>query len=198
MGRSDVRYISPEEIFERAPGPTRKRWHELKRTAADDPFRISSPVKWNGATARATIYADWMFGLELLDRNPAPKVYFFVEADRGTMPVTTGSIDKPSIIKKLLVYQAAGRIIKGIRKPNFFKETFDIHGIRTLFVIAPDSSRGTKGKERLKSCLKANQDITKGQGSGQFLFADRSFLEAPDPLSATLLSGKRGETYLSA
>jgi len=140
-----------------------------------------------------------MFGLELLDRERPTKVFFFLEADRGTMPVSTIRIDKPSIVKKLLVYYEANRRLKGLDTPSVFEKAFGIRAIRTLFVIAPDASRGTHGGERLKSCLKAGRDITaEGRGSRVFLFADQGLLSAEDPLTAPLVTGRGEETFLLA
>ena len=192
-----VRYIPPEEIFDGAPAPTRRRWYGLQRSPSDDPFRIDARIRWDDASIGATIYADWMFGLDLLNRKR--KVFFFLEADRGTMPVSTIRIERPSIVKKLLVYYEANRKLKGIDSLSIYEKAFGIRAIRTLFVIAPDASRGTHGGERLKSCLKAGREITaEGQGSRVFLFADQGFLSAEDPLTAGVISGKGEETFLIA
>ncbi len=193
-----VRFISPKEIFDSAPGATRSRWYGLNKSSQDDRFEVSASV----AGQPSTIYGDWLFGIELLDRKK--KVYFFVEADRGSMDVISGDPKKPSIVKKLLVYTSAGQVAqkailreRGIGTISVFEESYRIKKIRTLFIIDPDSARGTTGALRVQTCLKRGKEISKsGLGSNQFLFTDNSFLISADVLTAPIFTGKGEETHL--
>jgi hypothetical protein len=91
-----VQFIRPEEILAAAPEATRRQ--RL-------PFRWQVEVQEGGKLHRLDVEPDRVFGLRFEgqpeQRRPA---YFFLEADRGTMPVTRQGLDQTSFRRKLLGY----------------------------------------------------------------------------------------------
>lgn len=170
--REGCRFISEEEIARGEGG-----------RPCPNPLEITAQIRWDGEPRLARIYADGVFGVEEAGPGGAPRrSYFFLEADRGTMPVMSPRFDRPSIIKKMRVYQAAAKVDRAIRSTSAHERRMGIRSLRTLFVAAPDSTRGSDGRTRIASFEAASRAIMKGQGSGLFLFARRELLQAGDLL----------------
>ena len=104
----------------------RQRSFSLFRSKA--PLHVGSILSWDdevttGADARVALRApsghslrldtdttlrvlsDRVFALEI-DEQPDSRAYFFLEADRGTMPVKRQSLSQTSFFRKLLAYEA--------------------------------------------------------------------------------------------
>ena len=115
---------------------------------------------------------DKVFGLQRSE-NETPAV-FFLEADRGTMPVTRAGLQQSSFFRKLLAYQATWT--QGVHRHRFGFQRF-----RVLTV--------TSSPERVRHLVEACQRLERGHRL--FLFTDLgSFLAHPDPLTAPMLNGK--------
>jgi Replication-relaxation len=109
-----VEFIRPEEILAAAPEETRR----LRL-----PFRWQVEVQEGGQLHRLGVEPDRVFGLRF---EGAPEhrrcAYFFLEADRGTMPVARQGLGQTSFRRKLLGYQETWR--QGLHRthlgiPNF-------------------------------------------------------------------------------
>jgi hypothetical protein len=112
------------------------------------------------------------------DAGTQTRAFFFLEADRGTMPVIRDSLSQTSFYRKLLAYQATW-------SQSIHRERFGFHRFRVLTI--------TKSAERVQSLVSACARLTRGHGL--FLFADRTILEKPeDILSAILQTGRSGQT----
>lgn len=193
----EIRFITPAEIYNRANTPEEaKRWFTKERFfAREKRFKVKAEIKPPGIERfPATIYADWMFGLEYGKPEERRQRYFLLEADRGNMPVETTDFDRTSIIKKMYVYRACGMkrevvIGKETRRPHtIFFEKFGIHKIQTLFVIDPVD--GHEGEKRIPNCITLAKKLTKGKGTMQFLFAHAKWSESEDLFRAPLLDGR--------
>ena len=122
------------------------------------------------------VIPDRVFALEYLDQNAQPKrVYFFLEADRGTMPVKRHTLSQSSFARKLLAYEATWT-------QRIHERQLGIHRFRVLTV--------TTSAARVQSLLAACSQLKRGHGL--FLFADRTVLEK-DPFAAVWQIGKAGE-----
>jgi DNA-binding Lrp family transcriptional regulator len=140
------------------------------------PVRNGQPFRWrvnmeNGVNLG--IVPDRVFALE----RESERAFFFLEADRGTMPVIRKSLSQTSFYRKLLAYSATWS--QGIHRSRF-----GFHRFRVLTV--------TTSAERVNSLLDACSQLQ--HGHGLFLFADRTILDSPDILSASWQSGKAGKT----
>ena len=137
------------------------------------------PFQWRVKTQNGIklgIIPDRVFALEYPDQNAqTQRVYFFLEADRGTMPVVRSGLTQTSFYRKLLAYEATWT-------QKIHQRHLGIHRFRVLTV--------TTIAARVKSLLEACSQLKRGHGL--FLFADRTVLEK-DLFSAVWRRGKSSE-----
>jgi DNA-binding Lrp family transcriptional regulator len=138
------------------------------------------PFQWHVKTRdgiKLGVIPDRVFALEYQDQNAKQeRVHFFLEADRGTMPVVRSGLKQTSFYRKLLSYEATWT-----RKIH--QRYLGIHRFRVLTV--------TTNAMRVTSLLEACSRLKRGHGL--FLFADRTVLEK-DPFSAVWQRGKSSDT----
>lgn len=124
------------------------------------------------------VIPDRVFALEFQEKSDkTERAYFFLEADRGTMPVKRHSLSQTSFYRKMLAYGATW-------SQFIHQKHFGFHRFRVLTV--------TTIPGRVKSLVDACSQLKRGHGL--FLFADRTILENPkDIFSAIWKTGKMGE-----
>jgi len=134
------------------------------------------PFQWHIKTRdgiRLGVIPDRIFALEYADQGgEMQRVYFFLEADRGTMPVVRSGLTQTSFYRKLIAYEATWT-------QKIHQRKLGIHRFRVLTV--------TTNAMRVVSLLEACSRLQRGHGL--FLFADRSVLEK-DPFSPVWQCGK--------
>jgi DNA-binding Lrp family transcriptional regulator len=119
------------------------------------------------------VFPDRVFALEYADHGgQMQRVYFFLEADRGTMPVVRSGLTQTSFFRKLLAYEATWT-------QKVHQRKLGIHRFRVLTV--------TTNAMRITSLLEACSRLKRGHGL--FLFADRTVLEK-NPFSPVWQCGK--------
>jgi hypothetical protein len=124
------------------------------------PFRWR--VKLHGGP-KLGVVPDRVFALEYADQDGGTeRACFFLEADRGTMPVKRRSLVQSSFHRKLLAYEATW-------SQGNHRRRFGFHRFRVLTV--------TSGPARAKSLVESCAELRSGHGL--FLFTDRSVLEHP-------------------
>jgi hypothetical protein len=125
------------------------------------------------------VIPDRVFGLEYSDEaGNLDRAFFFLEADRGTMPVRRRNLAQTSLYRKLLAYEATW-------SQSIHRKRFGFHRFRVLTV--------TSSAERLRSLVEVCSQLKRGHGL--FLFADRaSFEKAADIFSLTWQIGRQGES----
>jgi hypothetical protein len=122
------------------------------------------------------VIPDRVFALEYTDgTGQAQRAYFFLEADRGTMPIARNNLLQTSFRRKLLTYEATWNYKVHLRQ-------LGIHRFRVLTV--------TTIPARVQTMLQACSQLKRGHGL--FLFADQSVLEK-DLFSAVWRNGKTSE-----
>jgi hypothetical protein len=166
--RDDVRLIEPHEIIADAP-------HAIRN--ATNPFKLKTNIVHDGSRIDLTVIPDRVFGLEFSAESK--RKYFFVEADRATMPITRSDLNQTSYYRKLFAYVAGGG------KTNAFGKHFGVDNFRVLTV--------TTSVERTASMLEALRHATHGKGSQQFLFTDRATLRASFDLFAVEWTTGKGD-----
>jgi hypothetical protein len=121
----------------------------------------------NGLTL--TVIPDRVFALEHPQESTGRKrVYFFLEADRGTMPVKRGNLFQTSFYRKFLAYEAGWRA-------RVHETQFKFSRLRVLIV--------TTKPERVENLMKACAKLKAGRGL--FLFSDEGTLaQSEDVFSA--------------
>ncbi|KAF0181125.1 MAG: hypothetical protein FD161_431 [Limisphaerales bacterium] len=137
------------------------------------------PFQWRvniHSRLKLGVIPDRVFALEFPDTSgQTQRVHFFLEADRGTMPVTRRNLSQTSFRRKLLAYEATWT-------QNLHHTRFGFHRFRVLTV--------TTSAARVKSLVAACSQLERGHGL--FLFADRTILSG-DIFSSTWQTGKPGE-----
>lgn len=140
----------------------------------------SQPFRWRvslNSRLKLGIIPDRVFALEFPNQDgTSQRAYFFLEADRGTMPVKRRNLFQTSFYRKLLAYEATW-------SQSIHRTRFGFHRFRVLTVTASAA--------RVKSLVDACSQLERGHGL--FLFADRTIL-AGDMFSSTWQTGKLGET----
>ncbi len=160
--RKDVRLLDVEEL-ESGGGKRRQ------------PFQWKVDI---GRGQRCGVIPDRVFGLEFPEKPAGQnRIWYFLEADRGTMPVTRSRLDQSSYHRKLLAYQATWT-------QNLHRQ-LGISRFRVLTV--------TTSADRLASMQEACRSMPRGQGL--FLFTDSASLNAhPNVLTLPFQTGHSGAT----
>jgi DNA-binding Lrp family transcriptional regulator len=172
-GREGVRFIPPEEVLAEAPEATRRLRF---------PFRWQVEVRHRGQPYRLGVEPDQVFGLEF---HGAPDnrrhAYFFLEADRGTMPIARKEFAQTSFLRKLLAYRETwGR---GVHKTHL--------GIPNFRVLAVTTS--TKRVEHLMEACRSLSG-----GSKLFLLTEIERLADENPFSCGWVNGRGEILWLSS
>jgi hypothetical protein len=147
-----------------------------RTTGKRPPFRWQVKI-WNHL--KLGVIPDYVFALDFKDESGADKRgYFFLEADRATMPVMRKNLSQTSFFRKLRAYEATW-------SQSIHQTRFGFHRFRLLTV--------TTSSERVKSLVEACSKLERGQGL--FLFADSSVLDRPGEMfSAVWQTGEEGQT----
>ena len=137
--------------------------------------------RWNlnlTGSLKLGVIPDRVFALEYPDPSgKSDRAIFFLEADRGTMPVQRKNLSQTSLYRKLLAYEATW-------SQSLHRSRFGFHRFRVLFV--------TKSVERLNSLIEASARIKSGRGL--FLFSHERSLANPDAVFTSLWhTGRQGE-----
>lgn len=156
----------------------RKRGVEFIRHGNEtgSPFKWSVPVRHGGMLVSVGVVPDRVFGL----KTQKEVRWFFLEADRATMPVERNNLKQTSFYRKLLAYHETWR-------QRALKDSFPRFQVLAI----------TTTPERVENMVQGARRVTRDKGSGLFLFTDeRSFTTAPDVLSLPLLNGRGEQTFM--
>ena len=119
------------------------------------------------------ITPDKIFGVRNTERPEGQNLLlFFLEADRGTMPVYRRDLKQTSIFKKLVTYHATQR-------QALHKELFGVGNFRVLTV--------TTVQDRVETMVAARERL-RGY-AGTFLFTTVDTLKAENPLGSSWIDG---------
>jgi hypothetical protein len=159
--RAGFRFIDQDEIIARLPALTDRHRNSLY-------WQVS--VLNRGKRHHLGVIPDRLFGIEIKNADGVAQTgYFFLEADRGTMPITRQTFSQTSIGRKLLAYAETWR--QGIHQKRFGLPRFRVvivttNAQRTARII--EACRQTPGSSNL------------------FLVADQSkFIHGASPLEVS-------------
>lgn len=145
--RGDVRIIEPDEILEGAS-------ERVKRQP--NPFMWETNVRWGGEEHRLHIAPDKVFGLAYGDGR---RRYYFLEMDRGTMPVGRSDIRRTSLLRKYLSYDATFR-------DSLHRSLYGLPGFQVLTV--------TTSEKRVARCREILLEVaSESRAAKRFLFASK-------------------------
>jgi hypothetical protein len=171
--RGNVRVIPWREILEeKVPEETRKK-------RKPDTWQVRLP-----GAGPLGVTPDAIFGLHYLDKpEGANRAYFFLEVDRGTMPVVRRSLKETSVYRKLLAYHATAA-------GELHTRHFGFKSFRVLTVTKSPE------KKRLKSMVEAAGMLPGLQGI--FLFTDEASLLLGNTLEHLWVNGRGHELTLES
>jgi len=142
------------------------------RASHEEPFKWSVTARQSGVSTEIGVVPDRIFGLQ---RKSNDTLWFFLEADRATMPIKRHGFKQSSFYRKLVAYHETW-------KQKILTDSFPRFQVLTV----------TTTPERVKNLIQTCGSLT--QGKGLFLFVDKlGFESAESVLSLGLLNG-RGET----
>jgi hypothetical protein len=119
------------------------------------PFRWQVEVQEGGKLHRLGVEPDRVFGLRFASEPEHRRLaYFFLEADRGAMPVVRKTLGQTSFRRKLLGYRETWR--QGLHRAHLAIPNF-----RVLTV--------TTSEERMRNLVAACRSLS--SGAGLFLFS---------------------------
>jgi hypothetical protein len=117
-------------------------------------------VRWGGEEHRIHVAPDKVFGIEHADGS---RRYYFLEMDRGTMPVARSDLRRTSLLRKFLSYDATFR-------DNLHRSLYALPGFQVLTV--------TTSEERIGTCVEVLRELAHARdGVKRFLFAAKSVQE---------------------
>ncbi len=153
---SGIRFFDEEGILDSASG---------KKSSKRLQWRVT--IKSGNDSEEVGIIPDAVFAMERKGDSGAPRrFYYFLEVDRGTMPLTRKSLAQSSIHRKTLAYSRSF-------KSGVLNRRFDIPGFKVLFVV--------RSKDRLERMREVCRTVQRG-GSSLFLFVTSDDLRHGDPL----------------
>lgn len=144
------------------------RQNGVRLLTEQDLAKSNRPFRWkmNVQGQRFSVAPDRVFALESTGAGgDVRRSYFFLEADRGTMPVTRKTLSQTSFFRKLVAYEATWT-------QTIHEKLFGFNRFRVLTV--------TTSLERVGSLVNACNRLNTGHGL--FLFMDRTILERPNEI----------------
>lgn len=202
--RGDVRLIRPSEILESVVPETTR--------VLDRPFHWAVDVIWHGRRETIGIVPDKVFGLEFINDPPPNRVWFFLEADKGTETVIPAGqgLKRSSFLQKAAAYYATWQ--QKLHTGRFGFKNFRVLTVTTTpSLMVPQTKKelkkvrgvdpvtGRRMRGRVDLLIEANRRVTEGRGSGLFLFADLpSLLVAEDIFAMPWWDGVGKTVWLTA
>ncbi len=151
------------------------------KSQRDRRIRLYANVRVDGEHKLLSVDPDETFGLHLADAQK--ESFFFLEQDRGEMPVhRRKNKEQTYYAKKMLTYYEANRAGEHERE-------FGLPNFRVLTV--------TTTKDRVSQMVEAQKEFTNGRGSNLFLFIDHEALRGGSPLDVDWTNGKGSRVRLT-
>lgn len=151
-----LRFVTEQEILESMPDRNDTKHLQWQVT-----------VKDGRASERVGVIPDATFAIEHDTATGPRRFFYFLEVDRGTMPLHRKSLRLSSIYRKTLAYRET-------RRKRILKDRHDISGFQVLFVSAQEN--------RLKQIARVCRQMSNTSDPSTFLFASFQKLRTPDAL----------------
>jgi hypothetical protein len=155
-----VRLIGSKEIYEKMP---------VKGGKKASPFawevNVKREVSGKVRDFKIGILPDKVFGIHFEQDNKA--AFFFLEADRSTMPIMRAGFQKSSYLKKIVAYWQSYRA-------EIIKEMFGFKAPRVLTIAL--------SQERINNMIAANKEVDeRKKGFRMFYFSKADAFSVSDP-----------------
>ena len=133
-----VRLIRADEILKHAPEATRRR---------KNPLKWNVPASYGGQNITLGLVPDKIFGLQYLDKPEGKnRAYFFLEADRATMPVMRTDIRQTSFYRKMVGYHETWK--QGLHTTVYGIKNFRVLTVTSSPPKGPKPHRGQQAAYR--------------------------------------------------
>lgn len=138
---------------------------QIKQQQFGTPKQITWPVTMNlkGMSITLRTVPDAVFGI--VNETKSTAEYFFLEADRGTMPIDPTTWDRSSLAKKVAAYHAS-------YQHQLYAQHLGLKGVRVIFFVPT--------RTRLLSLISLCSQCPNGRGL--FLAVDLETIQAHDSL----------------
>jgi len=160
--QKNIEFVEPEHLIKCRPKPPTIKTHALswRVNIKKDEYGQKRNFSYN-------MIPDTVFGLRMKKDNRNKETYFFLEADRATMPIRRTNFYRSSFYKKMVGYIAS-------YKNELFSEYFGFKKVRVLTV--------TKSDERINNMIIVNKSLhNMGNGYNLFLFAKDNAIDIQIP-----------------
>lgn len=151
-----LRFVTEDEILESISDGTDTKHLQWQVT-----------IKDGKASERVGVIPDATFAIEHDTATGTRRFFYFLEVDRGTMPLHRKSLRLSSIYRKALAFRET-------RRKRILKDRHGIPGFQVLFV----SAKGNRLKQIARECREASST----SDPSTFLFASIQELGTPDAL----------------
>lgn len=152
-----LRFVTELEILETIPDATDSSHLQWQVT-----------IKNGKVNERVGVIPDATFAIEHNTTTSPRRFFYFLEVDRGTMPLRRKCLRISSIYRKVLAYTQT-------RRKRILKDRHGIPGFQVLFVSAREN--------RLKQIARECREASSTSYPSTFLFASCQELRTPDALS---------------
>ncbi len=149
--------------------------YEIKRELFQTPKQLvwSVNTTFKGEERPITLIADETFGISHAESLIVD--YYFLEADRGTMPINPKSAERSSLARKVAAYHASF-------EQGLYQKHFGFKSVRVVFVV-PTEARRESLVDLCSEC---------GAGRGIFLMTDEDSYNRHDSIfEIPFVSGSR-------
>ena len=167
--RADVDLVRAGDVIATAPDATQK---------AREPLRWQVGRIERGRKVALSVVPDGLFALRFVDDTAS---YFLLEVDRGTIPLRRTDREGSAAWRKNIAYKLT-TYYEGWRAGRHV-EQFGVKQLRVLML--------TSSAARMNNMLSIVDELTKGKGTGFFLFGYSAQLRGADPLGVAWTSGRR-------
>jgi len=160
--QKNIEFIEPERLIENRQKPPTIKTHALS-------WRVNIQKGEYGQKRYLSfnMIPDSLFGLRMKKNGKTKETYFFLEADRATMPVRRTNFYRSSFYKKMVGYVAS-------YKNELFSKYFGFKKVRVLTV--------TKSDERIGNMIIVNKSLhNMGNGYNLFLFTRENDIDIQMP-----------------
>jgi len=162
--KNNIEFIEPERLINSRQKPPTIKTHALS-------WRVNIKKGQYGQNRNRSfnMIPDSLFGLRISSGNKIEETYFFLEADRATMPIKRTNFIRSSFFKKMTGYTASHR-------NGLFSDYFGFKKVRILTV--------TKSDERIKNMIKVNKELNNlGKSLNLFLFTKEELFHIDKPMN---------------
>ncbi len=149
--RHGFRFVSEEELLGSLPNESKSNRIQWRTT-----------IKSGKTSERVGVIPDATFSVVAITDTGIRSFYYFLEVDRGTMPLHRKTLRHSSIRRKALAYSQT-------RRGKILRDRYDIPGFQVIFI--------SPAKKRMEGIKKICNEAENGRATSLFCFASEHELD---------------------